>query len=173
MSETKEYSIPELIEFLDTNKPSLEWWLGKKGKAKLAQIKGIVKEQYQHEQNILDYGTDEPEEQQEQPVDQVGINKINSHPIPQPDEDLLEKIWGLCMNHASYIGTEGHKNQKKESRKRAKAELRKLLPPRPSVTREEIQELIHIIGEFTIVGTRREDIDIWFKLRGIEVKEKP
>ena len=43
---------------------------------------------------------------------------------------------------------------------------------RPSVTREEIQELIHIIGEFTIVGTRREDIDIWFKSREIEVKEK-
>ena len=43
---------------------------------------------------------------------------------------------------------------------------------RPSITREEIQELIHIIGEFTIVGTRREDIDIWFKSREIEVKEK-
>ena len=38
------------------------------------EIKSILEQQYQHEQNILNYGTDEPEEQQ-----------------PQPDE-LVEKI---------------------------------------------------------------------------------
>ena len=41
----------------------------------LEEIKSILEQQYQHEQNILNYGTDEPEEQQ-----------------PQPDEETIEAI---------------------------------------------------------------------------------
>ena len=37
----------------------------------LTQIKSILEQQYQHEQNILNYGTDEPDEKQPQPDNEL------------------------------------------------------------------------------------------------------
>ena len=72
MSETKEYSTPDLIEFLDEKTRAVSkikniglgstlYISGKKELNMLTQIKSFLEQQYQHEQNILNYGTDEPE----------------------------------------------------------------------------------------------------------------
>ena len=96
MSETKEYSLPELIEFLDEKTRAVSkikniglgstlYISGKKELNMLTQIKSFLEQQYQHEQNILNYGTDEPEEEQ-----------------PQPDDELVEFFDGLCLFLANH-----------------------------------------------------------------------
>ena len=66
MSETKEYSTPELVKFLDEITILGDWERQVYVEKMLTQIKDILEQQYQHEQNILNYGTDEPEEKQVQ-----------------------------------------------------------------------------------------------------------
>ena len=146
MSETKEYSTPELIEFLDTNKPGLEWWLGKKGKAMLTQIKGIVEEQSLLREFLwINHGCpfpalygDDGEMQcgkcrldfKRQPVAEL-IDHIRGSRIEemeqqaQPDEELVDALIDVGVNLANsklVFGDIGIKNLQK-----AEAEIRKLL----------------------------------------------
>ena len=58
----------------------------------LEEIKSILEQQYQHEQNILNYGTDEPEEQQAQ--------------ASEPDEELVEYFDGIYLFLANHGFTE-------------------------------------------------------------------
>ena len=80
------------------------------------EIKSILEQQYQHEQNILNYGTDEPEEQQAQPDDEsteelaykiyglgyeVGVlacNEDNTHKIFKKDKEAKEVIRSLLQS---------------------------------------------------------------------------
>ena len=55
----------------------------------------------------------------------------------------------------------------------AKDEIRTLLQfHRPSVTREEIDEIVELVGEFDVRDNGYENIKIWFKSRGIDFKEE-
>ena len=103
-----------------------------------------------------------------------------AQPKEEPDEELVEKIWGICMNHASYAGAEGYKKQNDERRSVAKAEIRSLLQSRqrskPKITREEIETEISIIySGFKCSELRlRSAVDMMaecYKSKGVEVGE--
>ena len=101
MSDTKEYSTPELIEGLDiiisacvtTKKKQV---IGNQILSLLIDIKGVLKQLVQQ---------------------------------PQPDEELVEKI---IREVGFIVSLDG------EMEEAIRVEIRKLLPPKPSVTREEI-----------------------------------
>jgi len=60
--------------------------------------------------------------------------------VPAVDEELVEKILIIGMNHKAFIRDNTEDCNYIEKRKEAKAEIRKLLPQQVSVTREEIEE---------------------------------
>ena len=143
MSETK-----ELIEFV-------QYLIHKETKADehkcrkdvrlkyLELIKSILEQQYQHEQNILDYGTDEPEEQQ-----------------PQPDEELVE-----ALIYASYNFHKGV-----EFKSKASERIRTLIQSlKPSITRAWIAGVASVLGGLNF-PERADYLIKQLKFKGIEVK---
>ena len=108
------------------------------------EIKSFLEQQYQHEQNILDYGTDEPDEKQPQPdnelinvccrakikIEYVDCGEGQGYPreicakcrkeiieVPiRPDDELVEKIIDIAWHWKHGMGLDY-----------AKAEIRKLL----------------------------------------------
>ena len=117
------------------------------------EIKSFLEQQYQHEQNILDYGTDEPDEKQ-----------------PQPDEELVkessDKIIDICLTHTCVGSIKGEKftSLPQGAVMDIQQVIRTLLQSRPVVTREEIEECFN--HQCYIV----ENIIRLLKSKGIEVK---
>ena len=128
----------------------------------LEEIKSFLEQQYQHERNILDYGTDEPEEKQ-----------------PQPDE-LVEKLLKIGMraevDGLNYADTLENKPAKMlKIFDEARAEIRTLLQSRPVVTREEIEEEVRLFIRVRDGKSFDEAMDglvVRLKSKGIEVKEE-
>ena len=109
MTDTK-----DLIKRLDAFIKNESYWIVPTGCTLFEEIKQRLEQQHQHEQNILNYGTDEPEEKQ-----------------PQPDEFVEDLIY------ASYNFHKGV-----EFKSKASERIRTLLQSRPSVTRGEIEKVV-------------------------------
>jgi len=157
--------------------------------AMLTQIKSLLEQQYQHEQNILNYGTDEPEEEQVKTDELVQkcMDIVMTEPTAygkecairtllqsrQPDEEVLyagqdpvildaEKLYDKIM-HIAY-DTLYHPSQEK------KEEIIKLLSAR-SVTRGELKDMYYDSAlEHTEMGKAFDYFVNRLKSKGIPVK---
>ena len=146
MSETKEYSIPELIEGLDiiisacvtTKKKQV---IGNQILSLLIDIKGVLKQLVQQ---------------------------------PQPVEELVEDILKIGVELSRHTETYDPNFVIGKAENKAKAEIRTLLQShRPSVTREEIYELLRELDErygINCVNSVTFEIGELLKSKGIPVK---
>ena len=145
MSETKEYSMPELIEFLDgIERYSDMADMTPTGKAKLTQIKDKLNDQDVEWHMAYAEGYLAGTEHQ-----------------PQPDEELVRKIMIVVSRYSLYLDF---------THDEAKAEIRKLLP-RPSVTREEIEDALDRGLIFNPARyDRLDELILELEAKGIDVK---
>ena len=121
------------------------------------EIKSLLEQQHQHEQNILNYGTDEPEEKQ-----------------VQPDDELVEEIIKSVTNNSGVVVFSGSAKivTHKET---AKAEIRKLLSRNDfgisCVTREELKDMYYDSAlEHTEMGKAFDYFIDRLKSKGFDVK---
>ena len=140
MSETKEYSTPELVKFLDEITILGDWERQVYVEKMLTQIKDILEQQYQHEQNILNYGTDEPDRVIDG-RDGIPYKIPEKKQQPQPDDELIEHLHWMELQKDVNGFTEIHVDTIRE--------ILTLLQSRPSVTREEIEQWVTmLIGDY-------------------------
>ena len=163
MSETK-----DLIKRLDAFIKNESYWIVPTGCTLFEEIKSFLEQQYQHEQNILNYGTDEPDRVIDG-RDGIPYKIPEKKQQPQPDDELIEHLHWMELQKDVNGFTEIHVDTIRE--------IRTILQSRPSVTREDVGELIETIETLG----NPDDLDSWdrfaiphifhfLKSKGIEVK---
>lgn len=116
----------------------------------LIEIKGILEKEHIHEQNIINYGTDNPEQQS------------------QPDEELVKKFVDVSLDFAGYIG-DGDCDRKVDLLKK---EIRSLLQSRkPRITNKEMAQIV-ATGRIRSYQGNLETMEEWLKSKGFDVREK-
>jgi len=122
------------------------------------EIKSFLEQQYQHEQNILDYGTDELEEKQAQ----------------ADEEELVEEIRGAVARGWCAEANE-HKIMDLDLAEAITEEIRKLLKGKASIRRGEIGHYVYAIqtcGTLPACNLCIDSLAELFKSYGFEVEEK-